>query len=89
MEQKFKTRREDGEGESEMGKNAHAGIRVSHWDLGFETLTPAELQTDIACEKRHKVGFLFGIWILGPRFWPNCVQRSRESMHVLRLLIEI
>jgi hypothetical protein len=71
------------------GGRARARIRVSYWDLGFETSIPAELRTKVACERGHRLGFLFGIWILGPRFRPNCVWRSRESVHVLGLLIEI
>ncbi len=32
-----------------------------------------KLDHKVACERGHRLGFLFGIWILGPQFQPNCI----------------
>ncbi len=73
VEQNPKTRREDEEREGARGGRTRAWIRVSYWDLGFEMLIPAKLRTKVTCERGHRLGFQFGIWILGLKFRPNCV----------------
>jgi hypothetical protein len=80
VEQNPKTTREDGE---RARRGERARIRVSYWDLGFETSIPAEQRTKVACERGDGLGFHFGICILGPRFRANCVWKvARERARI-------